>query len=137
MLKLNFINEEIYNQTYDDPIITKEPATGSGIAPHFTEMVRQQLQKDPRLQGYDIYRDGLRIFTTIDTRMQSAANRAVDEHLEVIQKQFNTAWNWKSNSKLLSETIKKEALRTNLYRAQPNDEERKKVLNYWYRRLCL
>jgi len=130
MLKLNFIDEKTYNQTYDDPIITKEPTTGSGIAPHFTEMVRQQLQKDPRLQGYDIYRDGLRIFTTLDTRMQSAANRAVDEHLEVIQKQFNTAWNWKNNSKLLIETVKKEALRTNLYRVQTNDEERKKVLDY-------
>ena len=132
MLKLNFINEKTYNQTYDEPIITKEPTLSSGIAPHFTEMIRQQLQKDPRLKGYDIYRDGLRIFTTLDTRMQAAANKAVDEHLETIQKQFNAAWNWKtnSNSKLLDETIKKEALLTNMYRTQSDENERKKALDY-------
>jgi penicillin-binding protein 1A len=130
MLKLNFINEKTYNQTYDEPIVTKVAVQSSGIAPHFTEMIRQQLQKDPRLQGYDIYRDGLRIFTTLDTRMQTAANRAVEEHLEIIQKQFNSTWNWKNNVKLLAETVKKEALRTNLYRAQSTEEEKRKALDY-------
>jgi penicillin-binding protein 1A len=130
MLKLNFITERTYNQTYDEPIITRESTANPGVAPHFTEMIRQQLQKDPRLKGYDIYRDGLRIFTTLDTRMQAAANRAVEEHLETIQKQFNTAWNWKNHTKLLSETVNKEAIRTNLYISQPNEDERKKTLNY-------
>ena len=45
MLKRNFINEKTYNQTYDEPIVTKSSMASSGIAPHFSEMLRQQLQK--------------------------------------------------------------------------------------------
>ena len=37
---------------------------------------------------YDIYSDGLKIHTTIDSRMQRYAEEAVDEHMQSIQKQF-------------------------------------------------
>ncbi len=129
MLKLNFINERTYNKTYDEPITTKASIASSGIAPHFSEMIRQQLQKDPRLQGYDIYRDGLRIYTTIDSRMQIAANKAVDEHMQITQKQFDGSWNWNSHSKLLDENIRKEILKTDIYKAAPNEDERKKLIS--------
>jgi len=129
MLKQNFITERVYNQTYDEPIVTKSPISSSGIAPQFSEMIRQELQHDSRLQGYDIYRDGLRIYTTIDTRMQVAANKAAEEHLTEIQKQFDASWNWKNHSKLLEENIRKEILRTDVYRAAPNEDERKKIIS--------
>ncbi len=37
---------------------------------------------------YDIYSDGLKIYTTIDSRMQTYAEEAVDEHMKSLQKQF-------------------------------------------------
>ena len=37
---------------------------------------------------YDIYQDGLRIYTTIDTRMQQYAEEAVNEHIQALQKEF-------------------------------------------------
>ncbi len=37
---------------------------------------------------YDIYQDGLRIYTTIDTRMQQYAEEAVNEHMQALQKEF-------------------------------------------------
>lgn len=37
---------------------------------------------------YDIYNDGLKIYTTIDSRMQRYAEEAVDEHLSSLQQQF-------------------------------------------------
>jgi penicillin-binding protein 1A len=128
MLKRNYINEKTYNQTYDEPIVTRASIASSGIAPQFSEMLRQQLQKDPRLEGYDIYRDGLRIYTTIDSRMQISANRAVEEHLKTTQKQFDDSWNWKNHSKILDENVKKEILRTDIYRAAPNENERKNII---------
>src|SRR5207248_2606035 len=44
-----------------------------GIAPHFVEMIRQDLSKRPELQGYDLYRDGLVVYTTLNATMQRAA----------------------------------------------------------------
>ena len=37
---------------------------------------------------YDLYQDGLRIYTTIDSRMQQYAEEAVNEHMQALQKNF-------------------------------------------------
>ncbi len=66
----------------------------AGIAPHFVEYVRQQMAKKAERYGFDLYRDGLSVFTTLDSRMQRHANRAVEEHLAGYQKLFNKQWNW-------------------------------------------
>ncbi|MDE6270540.1 MAG: penicillin-binding protein, partial [Muribaculaceae bacterium] len=49
------------------------------------------IDKNPKADGskYDIYNDGLRIYTTIDSRMQHYAEEAVAEHMANLQKAFN------------------------------------------------
>ncbi|WP_296143561.1 transglycosylase domain-containing protein [uncultured Flavobacterium sp.] len=66
-----------------------------GIATYFREYLRDFMKtwaKDnPKKDGsgeYDIYRDGLKIYTTIDSRMQLYAEEAVTAHLENLQKEF-------------------------------------------------
>lgn len=65
-----------------------------GIATYFREYLRDFMKtwaKDnPKKDGteYDIYRDGLKIYTTIDSRMQQYAEEAVDAHLANLQKEF-------------------------------------------------
>lgn len=44
--------------------------------------------KKPDGTPYNIYTDGLKIYTTIDSRMQAYAEDAVDEHMQVLQKAF-------------------------------------------------
>ncbi len=48
------------------------------------------IEKNPKSDGshYDIYRDGLKIFTTIDSRMQRYAEEAVQEHMSDLQAKF-------------------------------------------------
>lgn len=48
------------------------------------------IDKNPRPDGslYDIYTDGLRIYTSIDSRMQTYAEQAVDEHMRSLQASF-------------------------------------------------
>ncbi len=48
------------------------------------------IDKNPKADGtkYDIYSDGLRIYTTIDSRMQTYAEQAVNEHMKTLQQQF-------------------------------------------------
>jgi penicillin-binding protein 1A len=59
----------------------------TGIATYFREYLRLWLadwcRKNPKPDGthYDIYKDGLKIYTTIDSRMQKHAEKAVQEHV--------------------------------------------------------
>ena len=47
-----------------------------------------QKNKKPDGSHYDLYQDGLRIYTTIDSRMQRYAEEAVSEHMQYLQGQF-------------------------------------------------
>lgn len=47
-----------------------------------------QKNRKPDGSHYDIYQDGLKIYTTIDSRMQRYAEEAVSEHMQTLQKQF-------------------------------------------------
>src|SRR5690554_1286567 len=65
-----------------------------GYATYFREYLRDYMRKwvkeNPKKDGssYDIYRDGLRIYTTIDSRMQEYAEEAVEMHHANLQEEF-------------------------------------------------
>ncbi|MEN2992596.1 MAG: PBP1A family penicillin-binding protein [Bacteroidia bacterium] len=59
-----------------------------GLAPYFREYLRQWLTEWARARGYDLYRDGLQIYTTLDSRLQAHAENAVITHLANFQKVF-------------------------------------------------
>ncbi|MFL2613096.1 MAG: penicillin-binding protein 1A [Flavobacteriaceae bacterium] len=65
-----------------------------GLATYFRaylkEFMDEWIAKNPKSNGdkHSLYRDGLRIFTTIDSRMQAMGEAAVDEHMENLQKEF-------------------------------------------------
>jgi Membrane carboxypeptidase/penicillin-binding protein len=44
----------------------------------------------------DLYSDGLKIYTTLDTRMQKYAEEAVDKQMRVVQQNFNNHWGKKT-----------------------------------------
>ena len=55
--------------------ITDEPI--KGLAPYFTEYVRRLLEKEDEVLDINIYRDGLKIYTTLDSRLQVLAEKFV------------------------------------------------------------
>lgn len=65
-----------------------------GLATYFRAYLQQFMRKwtknNPKPDGttYDIFRDGLRIFTTIDSRLQQIGERAVDAHMANLQEEF-------------------------------------------------
>jgi len=65
-----------------------------GMATYFREYLRDYMKKwvtenkKPDGSDYDIYKDGLKIYTTIDSRMQLYAEEAVSEHMKNLQQQF-------------------------------------------------
>ena len=72
----------------------------TGSAPYFREAIRHQvldalkeLNKDrPEDQQLNLYTSGLRIYTSIDSRMQKYADEAVKEHMRAEQKLFYEHW---------------------------------------------
>jgi len=65
-----------------------------GLATYFRAYLQQFMRKwtknNPKPDGtnYDIFRDGLRIFTTIDSRLQQIGETAVDAHMANLQEEF-------------------------------------------------
>lgn len=68
---------------------TQEQDHIKGLAPYFREHVRKKMQKWCKENGYNLYTDGLRVYTTLDSRMQEHAEYAVREHLTVLQGQMD------------------------------------------------
>ena len=99
----------------------KEFNYNDGLAPYFREEVRKQLlawsttQKEHGNE-YNIYTSGLKIYTTLDYKMQQLAEEAMVTHLSNLQKDFEKSYGknapWLTNKKLLDKLLK----RTNAYK---------------------
>lgn len=84
----------------------------SSIAPHFLEKVRQECETILHQRygnTYNIYTQGLKIYTTLDYDLQTYANEAVRQHLTYLQHIFNTHWKhkqpWDNHPTFLHEHI--------------------------------
>jgi len=63
-----------------------------GNALYFREAVAASLENWCKDNNIDLFSDGLKIYTTIDTRMQKYAEDAVDKQMRVVQNNFNNHW---------------------------------------------
>ncbi|MDD4971135.1 MAG: transglycosylase domain-containing protein [Paludibacter sp.] len=63
-----------------------------GDALHFRAYLEKYLQEWEQENGYDIYSDGLKIYVTIDSRMQKYAEEALNKQMHSIQKKFDDHW---------------------------------------------
>jgi penicillin-binding protein 1A len=104
MNKNGFITEDEYHIFRKMPLDMtgfSRMTHSEGPAPYFREVLRLELKKTlsklkkPSGGTYDLYRDGLKIYTTIDSRMQKHAEAAVNEHMSAFQKTFFKHWKGK------------------------------------------
>ncbi|MCB9034875.1 MAG: penicillin-binding protein [Chitinophagales bacterium] len=105
MRELGYITNTQYEQAINKPIkLDYHPESANdGIAPYFrtelSKFLKQWAKDNPKSDGttYNIYTDGLKIYTTIDSRLQQHAEAAVIEHLKkhqnIIDAQFKSGWN--------------------------------------------
>ena len=63
-----------------------------GQALYFRKAVSDQLRDWCKENGYDLYTDGLKIYTTIDTHLQHFAEQAVIEQMKQVQHSFDNHW---------------------------------------------
>lgn len=63
-----------------------------GQAQYFRNAVAEHLKEWCEEEGYDLYTDGLKIYTTIDTRMQKYAEEAALKQMRQVQRNFKSHW---------------------------------------------
>lgn len=70
-------------------ISEREIETYSGKAPYFNEHVRKELEKIDKDLGINIYNDGLKVYTTIDTKVQEILEEVFEENIQKNQQVLN------------------------------------------------
>ncbi len=97
-----------------------------GIATYFREYLREFMKswvrdnKKPDGSDYDIYTDGLKIYTTIDSRMQQYAEEAVYDHMANLQEEFFHEAKTNKNAPFVK--ISEEETNSLMNRARKNSE---------------
>ena len=94
MMKHNHLTQEAYDTLTLKPVKLDFSVENNydGQALYFREAVKNHLQEWCEKNGYDLYKDGLKIYTTIDTRMQKYAEEAAVKQMKQVQKTFNAHW---------------------------------------------
>lgn len=94
MGKYGFLSMEESDSLQKLPIKLKyrQPVPEEKDATYFKEAVAKYLQNWSKETGYNIYTDGLKIYTTIDPKLQQYAEEAVAKHMKRLQKKFFEHW---------------------------------------------
>ncbi len=108
MVKYGYLTKQKYDSLKVLPLdLSFRPEDhNDGLAPYLREYIRDNFLKgwcekhiNPETnKPYNVYKDGLRIYTTIDSRMQKYAEEAVFEHMQDLQKIFDKDLHTKKNA---------------------------------------
>jgi len=118
------LSEEDYDSLIVSPIDMsnyKVSNQNKGLATYFRSVIRADLMKWAKENNYDLWEDGLKIYTTIDSRMQQYAESAIENHMKELQKLFVDHWEGKNpwideNGKEIKGFLKRRIKQTDHYR---------------------
>lgn len=92
--KYGLIDREFYD-SLDNKVLELNylvESQNEGLATYFRTVAKSYLINWAKENGYDLFDDGLKIYTTIDSRMQQYAEEAIGEHMDTLQQIFNEHW---------------------------------------------
>ncbi|WP_316803541.1 transglycosylase domain-containing protein [Pedobacter nototheniae] len=94
MNKYKFLSKDSLTELLKLPIKLKEGKMedGSDGDSYLRAAVSKYLEKWANDNGYDLYEDGLKIYTTIDSKLQKYAEEAVQEQMKTLQRRFYSVW---------------------------------------------
>lgn len=113
----------------------KKMDENTGYAPYFREVLKDEVRaalkgiEKPNGDNYDIYNDGLKIYTTINPRMQEYAEEAVALQLPMLQRNLNmmsyikNGAVWKEHENVLQDAMRKSDRWKNLEEDGLSDKE--------------
>ncbi len=103
MVRNDFLSEQEYDelrQTSLDMSNFARQEDSKGLAPYFRSeltkwlknVLKEEENRKPDGSVYNIYTDGLKIYTTIDSKYQQYAEQAVSKNIKEVQSRYNTVW---------------------------------------------
>lgn len=100
MAKYNYLTDAQRDSLQHQPLVLDyyNVTHNTGLAPYFREKLRGEVQQwlnaHPNEDGstYNLYTDGLKIYTTLDARLQKHAEQAVAQHMKELQQDFFAHW---------------------------------------------
>lgn len=119
MVKYNYLKSKKAESLKSLPLGLKynKISHHQGLAPYFREYVKAQLlswcktHNKPDGSPYNLYTDGLKIYTTIDSKLQHYAEKALVQQMTEVQKQFFDHWGkelpWKGKEGIVQEAIRR------------------------------
>ncbi len=115
MHKYDFISLDEKNSLQQKPLGLRynKITHNSGLAPYFREYIKNNLEtwcashERPDGKPYNLYTDGLKIYTTIDSRLQRYAEVAMQSHMKELQKKFTKQMNKKTLDGVVNGHLKK------------------------------
>lgn len=108
-----------------------------GLATYFRSVIGADLMAWCKERGIDLWQSGLKIHTTIDSRLQRYAEEAVNEHMKQLQKDFSTHWqgrnpwideDWREIRGFLDSRIKQTDTYKNLVAKYGKDSDSLKIM---------
>ncbi|WP_349664189.1 transglycosylase domain-containing protein [Cellulophaga lytica] len=117
MYKNGYINEKQKDTLPQTPLQLnyRDFNYNDGIAPYFREEVRKQLlkwtkEKNAKGEDLNIYTSGLKIYTTLNYKMQLLAEEAMQEHMKKLQSDFEKSYGknapWLTNKSIINKAVK-------------------------------
>lgn len=140
MLKYGYLSEQKFDSLKTLPLdLSFRPENhNDGLATYFREYLRDNFMDawckkhiNPETgKPYNIYKDGLKIYTTIDSRMQEHAELAVKAHMTELQRSFskeclnkkNAPFAWNVNKKEIDAIMMASMKRSDRYRKMREDK---------------
>jgi penicillin-binding protein 1A len=94
MLKYDFLTQAEYDAMSKTQIAVRYTPESheNGAGTYFRSVMNSYLDDWCKKNGYDLYADGLKIYTTIDSRVQQLAEEALQEHIKELQGHFDDHW---------------------------------------------
>lgn len=137
MEKQGYISTEEFEAEKVKPLNLRFNAASNndGVAPYFRAVLKSEIRKlfeersILKADGtpYDLDRDGLKVYTTINYDMQVYAEEAQKEYIKVLQEQFNKSWKGRNPFKGKDDLIEQGIRRSDRYKAlkleDKSDEE--------------
>jgi len=110
MRKYEFLTKKEFETAKSQPLALKISVQNQneGIAPYFRDYLREYLTDWCKSRNLNIYRDGLKIYTTINSKMQRYAEKAVEKQMASLQKEFFNEWKGQNPWRLEKESWKED-----------------------------
>ncbi len=106
MVKVGYLDEAYYERRHEEPVAPDfhSAALEASIAPYFAEHVRNWMRDWSAETGHNFYREGLRVYTTLNSELQALADEAVREQTRRLQAVLDYAWSRQAGYYLGGET---------------------------------